>query len=96
MTHDRFELRRLADGLVYVFTRKSGLGRAAVYERADGVVRVAHDDRYGWSIRGDTGDLLGRVWDTLPEDQGDHPKAGAWVNRKDDKADVYALVYGGG
>ena len=95
MIHDRFELRRLTDGLVYVFSRKAGLGRAAIYERADGVVRVAHDGRFGWSIRGHRGDLLGRVWDTLPEDQGDHPPAGTWVSRKEEKAYVYQLVYVG-
>ncbi len=87
-----FEMRRRIDGLVYVFERRTGTGRAAVYERSDGEVRVTFDPRFGWSIRRETGELLGRVWDTLPEDQGDQPTLGLWVSCKGDKAYAYDLV----
>ena len=89
---ETFEMRRRSDGLVYVFERRTGTGRAAVYERSDGAVRVTFDRRFGWSIRSETGELLGRVWDTLPEDQGDQPTLGLWVSCKGDKAYAYDLV----
>jgi len=89
---DRFEMRRRSDGLVYVFERRTGTGRAAVYARSDGAVRVTFDPRFGWSILGDKGELLGRVWETPPEDQGDQPTLGLWVSCKGDKAYAYDLV----
>ncbi len=88
-----FEMRRLLDGLVYAFEWRTGLGKAAVYERNDGVVRVIHDPRFGWSIWSDEGDIVGRVWETLPQDQGEYPTEGIWVSRKGEKSYVYELVY---
>ena len=85
-------MRRRIDGLVYVFERRAGTGRAAVYERSDGEVRVKFDPRFGWSIMSETGELLGRVWDTLPEDQGDQPTQGLWLSCKGEKAYAYDLV----
>jgi len=92
--HEKFELRRQIDGLVHVFERCAGFGTAAVYERSDQMVRVIHDARFGWSTwNSDDGSLSGRVWDTLPEEQGDFPTEGTWVSRKGAKSYVYELVY---
>ena len=84
-------MRRRSDGHVYVFERRTGTGRAAVYMRSDGALRVTFDARFGWSIRSETGELLGRVWETPPEDQGDQPTPGLWVSCKGDKAYAYDL-----
>ncbi len=36
---------------------------------------------------------VGRPWNVLPQDQGDHPPEGEWVSRKGSKSYVYSLVY---
>ncbi|MES2057863.1 MAG: hypothetical protein V4564_18145 [Pseudomonadota bacterium] len=90
---DSFQLRRQADGLVYSFARRAGLGTAAVYERSDKMVEIIHDPRFGWSSWTSDGSLSGRAWDIPPMDQPDFPPEGIWVSRKGAKSHVYELVY---
>lgn len=93
-----FQLRRLMDDLEYKFILRKGEGKASVYAREDGAVEVVYDELYGWSTwqQSDCSAdsiLTGRVWETLPRDQGDHPTEGVWVSRKGPKSYVYVLEY---
>jgi len=93
-----FRLRRLVDGLEYMFILRKGDGKASIYAREDGAVEVVYDELYGWSTwqQSDIGAkfiLTGRVWETLPRDQGELPTEGVWVSRKGPKSYVYVLEY---
>lgn len=95
LKRNKFEFRRQSDGLIYPFARHRGPQGETIYQRSDGPIRVVYDSRFGWSIWSDEGDLLGRAWEILPEDQGDYPPEGIWVSRRGAKAYVYDLVYVG-
>lgn len=93
-----FSLKRLIDGLEYRFTLRSGRGKASVFSRDDNVVEIVYNQKYGWSTWQESDGsgqptLTGRVWEVLPQDQGDFPTEGIWVSRKGPKSYVYALEY---
>lgn len=89
-----FELRRQSDDLVHTFDRRTGKDGAPSYKRRDGDFWITRREGWGWVAWDDTiGSCLGRPWDVLPRDQGDHPPEGDWVSRKGTKSYVYRLVY---
>ncbi|KAK5044879.1 hypothetical protein LTR84_010417 [Exophiala bonariae] len=93
-----FSLKRLIDGLEYRFTLRSGHGKASVFARDDNVVEIVYHQMYGWTTWQESqghGEptLTGRVWEVLPQDQGDFPTEGIWVSRKGPKSYVYTLEY---
>lgn len=93
-----FRLRRILDGLEYKFVLRRGEGKASVYAREDGVVEIVYNEMFGWSIWQESNhsadaSLIGRVWEVLPQDQGDVPTEGIWVSRKGPKSYVYVLEY---
>ncbi len=72
-----FELRRQSDDLVYTFDRATGEGGVPAYERRDGDLWIVRRDGWGWVAWDDAeGRCLGRPWNVLQEDQGDHPPRG--------------------
>ena len=92
--HDRFELRRQSDELVYSFVRTTDPRGGMAYQRRDLNVWIRRDPRLGWIAWDDeTQTCTGRPWDVLPQDQGEHPPEGVWVSRKGPKSYVYELVY---
>jgi hypothetical protein len=92
--HERFELRRQSDGLVYRFARAID-GRGETAWRRQGMdLWIRRDPSLGWiAWDEDTQTCTGRPWDVMPEAQGDHPPEGVWVSRKGAKSYVYDLVY---
>lgn len=91
---DRFELRRLADGLVYRFERSTdSVGRMG-FKRSDGDYWIIWHEKLRW-IAGSWGsdEVMGRPWDQLVEQTQQGPPPGIWVSRKDDKSYVYELTY---
>jgi hypothetical protein len=93
-----FRLRRPIDGLEYKFVLRKGEGKASIYAREDDVVEVVYDEMYGWSTWqesecGAQPILTGRVWEILPQHQGDLPTEGVWVSRKGPKSYVYVLEH---
>lgn len=95
-TYRCFELRRLSDDLVYTFDRMVRADGTVGYKRRDGDYWIIPSDDFGWIAVGDTpGEIAGRSWTVLPQDQGDHPPAGEWVSKKGTKSYVYHLVYPG-
>jgi len=96
-THDRFELRRQSDDLVYSFARAVDRRGETAWRRQDMDVWIRRDPQLGWTAWDEeTQSCTGRPWDVLPEDQGEHPPEGTWVSRKGPKSYVYELIYVGG
>lgn len=92
--YECFELRRKSDDLVYQFQRKLSAEGRVGYRRADRDLWIVQSSEWGWiSTDPETGAITGRSWETHPSQQSDHPPAGVWVSRKDDKSYVYDLVY---
>ena len=91
---NRFELRRLSDDLIYTFDRMMRADGTVGYRRRDGDYWIVLSKEYGWVGVGDEpGEIMGRSWNVLPKDQGDHPPEGEWVSKKGAKSYVYCLVY---
>lgn len=89
-----FELRRQIDDTVYKFTRMQRPDGSHAYKRSDRDLWIVYDQRLGWfAPHPDTGEVSGRPWYLLPDEQSDHPPAGDWVNKKGAKSYVYTLVY---
>jgi hypothetical protein len=92
--HERFELRRQSDDLVYSFVRKIDPGGAMAYQRQDLDLWIRRHPELGWvAWDEESQSCSGRPWDVAPQDQGDHPPEGVWVSRKGAKSYVYSLVY---
>jgi hypothetical protein len=92
--HDRFELRRQSDDLVYTFTRTVNSDQSIGYKRADGDYWIVRRPDWGWVAWDEASQsCMGRPWDVLPHDQHDSPPEGVWVSRKGPKSYVYELVY---
>jgi len=91
---DRFELRRQSDQLVYTFVRTVRHGHAMAYKRLDGDYWIIKRPDWGWVVwDDDSRSCMGRPWNVLPKDQGDHPPEGEWVSKKGSRSYVYSLVY---
>ena len=92
--HDRFELRRQSDDLVYSFRKMQNENGEVGYKRSDGDHWIMNHAEYGW-VAWDfqSRSVMGRPWEVLPGLQGDHPPEGVWVSRKASKSYVYLLVY---
>ena len=64
------------------------------YKRSDGEYWIVHHADYGWVAWDfESQSVMGRPWEVLPSQQGDHPPEGVWVSRKASKSYVYLLVY---
>jgi hypothetical protein len=93
-SRERFELRRQSDDLVYTFVRKRRADGKDGYQRQDRDLWIVCRPEWGWVAWDDASDTcMGRPWDTLPQQQGDHPPEGVWVSRKGSKSYVYTLAY---
>ena len=93
-SHSRFELYRLSDGLIYRFNRAVREDGSAGYKREDQDLWIVRSPRFGWvAIDEATGTIMGRPWNTLPQDLGDYPPEGEWVSKKGIKSYVYDLRY---
>lgn len=91
---EKFELRRQSDELVYTFVRATRQNQTAAYKRMDGDYWITKRSEWGWVAWDDASQsCMGRPWNVLPQDQGDHPPEGEWVSRKGSKSYVYSLVY---
>ncbi len=89
-----FELRRKSDALVYQFDRIPRADGRISYKRRDADLWIIRHELFGWCAYDDaTGEVMGRSWNTLPADQGDHPPEGEWVSKKGAKSYVYDLIY---
>ena len=92
--HSYFELRRQSDDLVYQFDRLPLPSGEFGYRRRDRDLWIVYKPPFGWvAYDEETQSLMGRSWNTLPQDQGDYPPPGAWVSKKGVKSYVYELVY---
>jgi hypothetical protein len=95
-THERFELRRQSDDLVYVFVLTPHPAGGFAYLRQDQDYWIVYRHDLGWVAWDEVSQsVTGRPWNVRPEDQGDHPPAGDWVSRKGPKSYVYSLEYVG-
>ncbi len=94
LDHSYFELRRQSDDLVYQFDRRPLPSGEFGYKRRDQDLWIVFKPEFGWvAYDEETGAVMGRSWNTLPKDQGDHPPPGEWVSKKGVKSYVYLLVY---
>jgi hypothetical protein len=94
MDRNAFELRRQIDDLIYVFRRTPMADGGFGYKRTDGEFWIIRHPQFGWVAWGaETGEVEGRPWNVLPEQQVDYPPVGDWVSRKGAKSYVYSLVY---
>ena len=92
--HDRFELRRQSDRLVYTFERQARPDGMAGYKRTDGDYWIIHRSDLGWVAWDFEHQLLAdRPWFVEAADQLDYPPTGEWVSKKGPKSYVYDLVY---
>jgi hypothetical protein len=92
--HERFELRRQSDDLIYRFARAVDARGETAWLRQDLDVWIRRHHSLGWIALDEASQTCtGRPWDIAPQDQGDHPPEGVWVSRKGAKAYVYDLVY---
>jgi predicted enzyme related to lactoylglutathione lyase len=92
--HQRFELRRQSDALVYRFAREARADGHAGYCREDLALWIVRWPALGWvAMDEQTGEVTGRPWDVPPPLQFDHPPEGVWVSRKGPKSYVYELRY---
>ncbi len=92
--HERFELRRQRDDLVYVFVLAPDAAGQRAYQRQDQDYWITHREDLGWVAWDEASQsVMGRPWSVQPQDQGDHPPEGIWVSRKGAKSYVYSLVY---
>ena len=92
---DRFELRRLSDGLVYHFARQTRPDMVNGFKRSDGDYWILYRPGYGWIAWDDEGQAIaGRPWNVLPDAQSlNAPPEGEWVSKKGAKSYVYDLVH---
>lgn len=92
---ERFELRRLCDDLVYIFTREQRPDGLIGFKRSDQDLWIVYKPRFGWvAWDEESGAVMGRPWDMLPEDQpASAPPEGDWVSKKGAKSYVYNLVH---
>lgn len=91
---DYFELHRQIDNLVYQFDRVELVNGTHGYKRRDADLWILNDAKKGWFAQDPvTGDIAGRPWSVLPEDQKDYPPEGEWVSKKGIKSYVYLLVH---
>ncbi len=91
---DYFELHRQIDNLVYQFDQVVRDDGTYGYKRRGADLWILNDDKKGWiAVDPDTGDIAGRPWSVLPEDQQDYPPEGEWVSKKGIKTYVYLLVH---
>lgn len=94
MVIDYFELQRQVDELVYQFDRMKRDDGTYGYKRRDADLWILKEGRNGWiAVDPVTGDVAGRPWSVLPEDQLDYPPEGEWVSKKGVKSYVYLLVH---
>lgn len=93
MSSDAFEFRRrLSADVRYLYRRLSDDDRF-IWQRADKALWVKWVDGIGWACVDATGQILSIPWGIPAADQPDHPPAGVWVSRKQDKSYVYDVVY---
>jgi hypothetical protein len=93
-THERFELRRQSDDLVYVFVLTPHPAGGLAYQRQDQDHWIVYRQDLGWVAWDEASQsVTGRPWNVRPQDQGGHPPTGDWVSRKGPKAYVYGLEY---
>ena len=94
MSFEQFELRRMSDDLVYVFVRQTNLDGEIGYRRADRDLWILKKPDLGWVAWDEASDsVMGRPWNVLLSEQGDHPPEGEWVSKKGAKSYIYLLVY---
>lgn len=90
----RFELKRLSDGLTYRFRREMRTDGSIGYKREDQDLWILRWPSLGWvAIDESNGDITGRPWTVLPQEQGNAPPEGEWVSKKGTKSYVYQLQY---
>jgi len=90
----KFELRRQSDDLVYTFVLTAIENNTAAYKRQDGDYWIIKKPEWGWVAWDEVSQsCMGRPWNVLARDQGDHPPEGEWVSKKGSKSYVYNLVY---
>ena len=93
-SHEYFELRRRIDNLVYEFDQKQRPDGSIGYKRRDKDLWVNHHEEFGWiAWDGESEEVNGKPWYTLPKDQSSFPPEGIWVSMKNEKSYVYDLVY---
>jgi hypothetical protein len=94
-SRDRFDLRRRADDLIYVFRRFTDPDGGVAYKRDDADVWFRWRPGFGWGAWDEaTGDLTGRPWDVPFDRQNpDFPPEGLWVSQKGVKAYAYDLAW---
>ena len=65
--HDRFELRRQSDDLVYSFRKMQNENGEVGYKRSDGDHWIMNHAEYGW-VAWDfqSRSVMGRPWEVLP------------------------------
>ena len=89
-----FELQRQIDSFVYQFDRVILDDGKYGYKRRDADLWILNDGKKGWiAVDPVTGDVAGRPWSVLPEDQNDYPPEGEWVSKKGIKSYVYKLIH---
>ncbi len=92
--YEHFELRRMSDDLIYQFDRKPMPDGQIGYQRRDQDLWITFRSDWGWVAYDEaTQSLMGRVWNVLPQQQGDHLPVGEWVIKKGVKSYVYELRY---
>jgi hypothetical protein len=92
---EHFELCRLSDDLVYLFTRAIRGDGLTGFRRSDQDLWIVYDQTLGWvALDPESGTVAGRPWNVLPADQqADAPPEGEWVSKKGTKSYVYELVH---
>lgn len=92
---EHFELRRLSDDLVYLFTREQRADGLSGFKRSDQDLWIVRKPDLGWVAWDDSsGMVTGRPWNVLPADQLiNAPPEGEWVSKKGIKSYVYNLVH---
>lgn len=89
-----FELRRQIDNLVYQFDQVLLNDGTYGYMSCNADLWITKEEKKGWIAVGPiTGDIVGRPWFVLPEDQLDYTPEGDWVSKKGTKTYVYSLIY---
>lgn len=93
-TGEQIEMRRLSDGVVYVFLRESDENGMRRYRRRDKNIWMLRHPDFGWVVWDKDADcLMGRPWAVPLTQQHNKPPEGDWVSRKGENSYVYRLVF---
>ena len=90
-----FELRRLVDGLIYIFHRVQPETDSQSFEREDRPdLHIEYDKSLGWvAFDPETREVAGRPWNDEHRHTAGQPPQGEWVSKKGAKSYVYELRY---